>query len=433
MHFGKTIKLLFSSNKNISKQDFFLAIIAFGIPFTIKLGNALLILGVTYSIFFLFKKKSIPFKSFTSFRFIFPAIFFLIVIISALFSKDIGAGLRQVEKNVLFPLVTFALIVISKLKPINIRFILNIFSVSTLLSALILVFIAFIRVFKGEGIEVLFFHELGGFFELHPVYIAINLAITILFLTDEYLVRKDFEFKNLLKIVLVFSIFTLFLCASKAVILCFIILYFIQLYDIYKPLIFRFTLLVSIVVLGVTVFITPRLSDRFLQGLHFDIEKFSPTSKVEEAVIFSNEEKSKISDLELRYLMLNIGLFHVIDDGKFLFGYGIGDVQDYIDYYYMFYGLAPGWFEGYNLHNQYLQYLVTYGVCVLLIFLAYLFFSLRLAILNRNRLHLFFLILISFVFLFECLLSRNKGIVIFIFLNTLFLINYKNENSYSGN
>ena len=175
------------------------------------------------------------------------------------------------------------------------------------------------------------------------------------------------------------------------------------------------------------VFKSSIVSDRFSDGLTFDIETFQPTSEIALSKVFSNEEKEKISDLELRYLMLKIGTFHLQNDGKLLFGYGIGDVQEYIDYYYMQYGLAPGWFEGYNLHNQYLQYLVTCGALGFTLFIIYLIYSLYFAIKNKESLHLFFLILILTIFLFECVLSRNKGIVIFIFMNTFFMMKYENS------
>ncbi|WP_394974394.1 O-antigen ligase family protein [uncultured Croceitalea sp.] len=422
-----------NSNKNISISDLILALMSIGIPFTIKLGNISLIIGFLYTLYLLIISKGKLFKEGMSFKFVFPMGFFLIVLASTFYSKDVASGLKQVEKNMLFPLIVLTLIVINSTKQINIRSTLKVFSLSTLVCTLILVFIGITRIFNGEGIEVLFFHELGSFFDLHPVYMAINLCITTLFITDEYLIREDYRSKKrfIIVLVLAFSIFALFLCASKAVIFCFAMLYCVQLYRVFRSLTYRAAMFTSILLISFVVVKTPKLADRFLQGLHFDISEFSPTNKVEEAVVFDNYEKSNVSDLELRYLMFKMGTFHVIDDSKLIFGYGIGDVQNHIDYYYMLYGLAPGWFEGYNLHNQYLQYLVTYGIFVFLFFCAYIYYSARLAILNKNQLHLFFLILISIIFLFECLLSRNKGIVIFIFLNTLFLILYKNENSYN--
>lgn len=421
-------------NEKIYFTDCFLALIALGIPFTIKFGNVALIIVFLCSFFFLIKTKRPIFQERASFELLFPIILFLIVLVSALFSDDLISGLKQVEKNILFPILAFTLVVMNSIHRINKSFILKIFSLSTLISLLILTIVALIRIYNGEGIEVFFFHELGRFFDLHPVYIAINLAITIFFITDEYLEKKKLRGKKLLICILILKLLVLllFLCASKAVILFFILLYSAQLLWVFKGLKFRIGFFVAFLMLVSALAMTPKLSDRFKQGLEFNISEFAPTNSTEEAKVFTNDEKEQISDLELRYLMFKIGFFHVIDDKRLLFGYGIGDVQHQTDYYYMLYGLAPNWFEGYNLHNQYLQYLVTYGLIVLFFFCLYIAYSIYLAFKNKDKLHLLFLILISFAFLFECLLSRNKGIVIFIFFNTLFLIHHKNENSDSG-
>jgi O-antigen ligase len=134
----------------------------------------------------------------------------------------------------------------------------------------------------------------------------------------------------------------------------------------------------------------------------------------------------------LRVIFAKIGIYHVLKDRKFLFGYGLGDVQHHLDYYYMSYNLAPNWYEGFNLHNQYIQYLVTYGVLTLLIFVYYLIQSLIISIKGDNVLHLFFMIMIMFLFIFEVYLARNKGIVLLFFFNTLFLTQkFKFESSHT--
>jgi O-antigen ligase len=114
-------------------------------------------------------------------------------------------------------------------------------------------------------------------------------------------------------------------------------------------------------------------------------------------------------------------------DNRLLLGYGIADSQAILDYYYMFYGLAPGWYQGYNLHNQYLQYLFTFGILGLLLLMFYLAYSFRWAFLTKNKLQLYFLIMVSWVFVFECLLSRNKGLVIVFIMNGIFMLKNKTE------
>lgn len=407
------------------------------IPFPVNAGNAAIILGCAYALYlFLMNKVILKKQKFLSFGFIFPIAFFLVVVISALLSKDVGAGLKQVDKNLLLILIAFALIIIHPLDKKALNKVLFVFSVSSVISALVLFLVGAIRIMNGAGIDMMFFHEFGAFFDLHPVYIAVNLCVSLFFLSSEYLSKALRNPRKHLTLFFAMTIALLgiFLCASKVVIFVFISLYVFQLFQLSKNLGYRIVLLLVVCMLLLGLYYSPILSKRFAEGLHFNITHFEPTNDIASAKVFSNEEKASISDLEIRYLMLKIGVFHTWQDGKILFGYGVGDVQHYFDYYYMLYGLAPGWFEGYNLHNQYLQYLVTYGLFVLLFFCSYLVYSFYFAIRSKNLVHIYFLILMAVVFLFECVLSRNKGIVIFIFINTLFLFNYgKHENRNIGN
>lgn len=409
-----------------------LCLTAGGIPFPINIGNIAVIIGLLILFYeFLSKKEKADLSFLSSSAFILPVLFFGYIISSTLFSDDVNAGLKQVEKNLFLILLPF---VVGYTRPLNEKeknIVLSVFSFSSILSFLVLLVVGAMRIFAGADTDVLFFHELGSFFDLHPVYIAINLGVTIYFLTFHFKGQGKVNLSELVFLTLTIGIalIGLLLCASKAVLIIFMTIYFIKLVQgALRKRIFPM-LILGIILLCGPIFMNSLTSDRFSQGLTFDLEPFEPTNDIGLAKVFSNDEKEQVSDLEIRYLMFKIGLFHVIDDGRLLFGYGIGDVQKHIDFYYMQYGLAPNWFEGYNLHNQYLQYLVSYGILGLLLFLIYLGYSVYCSIKNKSGFHLFFLILILSIFVFECVLSRNKGIVVFIFMNTFFIMNYENSHT----
>jgi len=113
-----------------------------------------------------------------------------------------------------------------------------------------------------------------------------------------------------------------------------------------------------------------------------------------------------------------------------LFGYGVGDVQDYLDYHFMFYNLAPSWYEGYNVHNQYVQFVINGGIVLLILFLIYLSGIIKIAFRHKNLLMLLFLLFILNIFLFESVLQRVKGIIFFVFFCNIFLTeSIKHESS----
>ncbi|GGW38967.1 O-antigen ligase family protein [Arenibacter certesii] len=411
-------------------------IMAAAIPFNTSIGNLGIIGGFVYSLFVLYKHRNRKFP-FDTFAFVFPIVFFLIILSSALTSNNINTGLKQVDKSLLMVLIAIPIIVLSNFNNNILPKTLKVFSFSTVLASSILIGYGLINVILGSATSILFFHNFAALYDQHPVYYALYLSLSAFVITHYYFGHKIILNKKSTLIPLVslmILIGGLILSASKIVIYVFFILYFFQLFQIIKNTKAKLIAVILVFFVAMLTINVPIIKDRFTEGLQFDLEKFEPTNDIAKAKVFSRVDKENLSDLELRYLFNKIGIYHTIQDNRILFGYGIGDIQDYLDYYYLTYGLAPNWYEGFNLHNQYLQIFVGYGVFVFLFFLTYIIYSFYIALKNKDYIFIFHLLITSSVFVFESLLSRNKGIVFFIFFNTLFLINSKNnENSPSRN
>src|SRR5690606_30773464 len=280
---------------------------------------------------------------------------------------------------------------------------------SCVVATSILILFGLYNIFNGESVNILLFHNFPLLFDQHPVYFALYLTLSIFSLT--YYFHKIDELVIGKKIVLISSlsilISGLILTVSKSVIFIFFILYPLFFLFLKKRVKTKILICFSFLVVGLIVFNFPAVKERFKDGLEFNIKNFQPTNNLVEAKVFEHQDKVEISDLELRYIFWKIGFFHFINEGKFLFGYRNGDVQDYLDYYYLMYGLAPNWYEGYNIHNQYLHTLITYGVFVFLLFCLYLGLSFYYAFKYKNLLHQLFLITVCFIFVFEVILVRN--------------------------
>jgi O-antigen ligase len=402
------------------------------IPFQINFGNAAIILSFIYAIYFSFTTKLKETK-WNYFVFYFPIIFFIIIAISALTSRNINEGIKSIDKNLLLILIPVTLFFIQKTKGFF-KHTLIVFAASSSIATIILLISGVIKLIQGQSIEVIFFHNFTKLYDQHPVYFALNLALSVFVLTHFYhktLVNKQ-KYSKMIFISHIVLIIGIFLSASKAVIFIFVTLYFLLLISYLKQRKTRITVAILFIVAGFMLTKIPVIKTRFVEGLEFNINSFQPTDNLIQAKLFNYEDKQEISDLELRYIFFKIGIFHLIEDKKVLFGYGVGDVQDNLDYYYLTYGLAPNWYEDSNIHNQYLHLLITFGVFVFIFFLGYLMISFYYAIKYRSLLHLFFLLMTCFIFIFEVTLVRNKGIVFFYFFNSLFFLNYLYfENSHS--
>ncbi|WP_224488214.1 O-antigen ligase family protein [Robertkochia flava] len=298
------------------------------------------------------------------------------------------------------------------------------FVYSTGLASFLLLVYGIFRVLKTGRGDVMFFHEFTALYDQHPVYFAIYCAMSVFIATHYYSCFSRVSKLGVIAINLLLGV-VLLLTSSKAILLVFAVLYPIQLALYIKNAKMRLISIFALLTLGIlSVINIPFLQERFVEGLTLNYTSFQPTHDVGEAFVFGNDDKHNLSDLDLRYIFWRLALFHLNDDGKLLLGYGVGDVQDHLDLYYMYYGLAPGWFEGYNVHNQYLQILASMGILGLLLFCFYLWKSVTVANRNKSFLHLAFLGTMLFAFCFESYLSRNKGIVLFVFFNTLLIKDY---------
>ncbi|MFI0429729.1 hypothetical protein [Mariniflexile sp. HMF6888] len=414
--------------------NFLLCLIAAMIPFKMNMGNIAIVISFIYAVYFKYK-QGFKFDKKGYYLLYFPLAFFVINLISALLSNNIYAGIRSIDKNLLLVLIPLTLYFLKKTNNF-LKQTLIVFAISCSIATFMLLVYGGYNILRGQPTDVLFFHNFSIIYDQHAVYFALFLALSVFSLTHYYNKINLLKFKiKLLSITSLFLlIIGLFLTASKAVIFIFLILYFFQLVSLLKAFKTRILVFVSFLLIIFVLSKTETISTRFIDGLEFNINNFEPTSNIVEAKVFNYEDKVAISDLELRYMFFKIGMFHFLDDGKLLFGYGVGDVQDFLDYYYLTYGLAPNWYEGFNVHNQYLQILITYGFFVFLFFLVYLIISFYYAFKHQSLLHLFFLIMICFIFVFEVALVRNKGIVFFYFFNTLFFLNHiRFEDSHSRN
>lgn len=414
---------------SIPKLDgMFVYLISATIPLTVSLGNITIIVAFVYSILTFKYRYSKTYKKYFIVLLV-PALYFLMIFLSAIFSNDLKTGFVLVDKSLFFLLLPYLLVSLSD--HISIYKVLKVFAISTFLSTLSLIFYSGFKALSNADINYLFFHEFTKLFDQHPVYYSTFQALSIFIITKYFPPTIKRKFLSLIMISCL--LLGIFLSASKVVILIFTMLYIIQLMALIGQKKIRPIIVSLFIITVLSLLFIPSIKIRFLDGFSFDLN-FIPSNDVAIAKVFNYDDKHLISDLEIRYIFNSIGVYHFMSDGKFLFGYGVGDVQDYLDMYYMQYGLAPNWFEGYNIHNQYLQVLLSTGLLGLLYFLAYLSYLCYLALKYKNHLHLMFIIILLFIFLSESVLMRNKGIILFVFFSSIFVIqNLKNENSHIRN
>src|SRR5690606_22314864 len=255
--------------------------IASTIPFTLSLGNIAIICSAIFSVLTL--KHRIKSKiSYNSIALYLPFIYFIIVLISAITSNNINSGFRLVDKSLFFILIPF--IILSFQNTIDIKKTLNVFAYATFFATIILIFYSTYNAIFYKSIDKLFFHEFTSLFDQHPVYFSTYQALSVFVLT--YASPNKSSEKRLNSIIISLLIIGVFLSASKAVIFIFIIMYFYQLFVKYKKNIKRRILILGFYLSSIVLLLfIPKVNNRFVEGLHFDL-RFKPTNDVAQAQVF---------------------------------------------------------------------------------------------------------------------------------------------------
>ena len=80
-----------------------------------------------------------------------------------------------------------------------------------------------------------------------------------------------------------------------------------------------------------------------------------------------------------------------------------------------------------NSHNQYLNFMVSNGILVLIPFLIALVLAFRSAIRNKDQVFVLFMAFMTLNFFFESLLQRERGVVFFMLFIVLFMTTHRNS------
>lgn len=153
-----------------SNQRFFLrnwpetmlCVIAGTIPLTTGMGNITLIAGFLLALVMTVKTK-VKLTRGTWVAFLFPLLFFAWITVSALFSNDLAAGLKQVDKALLYPLISIVFLIYRQRSAISLKKVLVAFSILTSAAHLVYIFSGINSVYPGENTTTFSFMDFQRF------------------------------------------------------------------------------------------------------------------------------------------------------------------------------------------------------------------------------------------------------------------------------
>lgn len=241
-----------------------------------------------------------------------------------------------------------------------------------------------------------FFGSELSYFMDQPTYFGVYLVLAQAFIYALYVGTRSIRIRTALAILYVFFAATIFLLSSKAALLTSFALTAFIVVDSAKGRLARISLLAAVLAGGLLLFFTNPRSKVFLETLRPSLENVDPNSKYGHS---------------LRLLSWNASL--EVIRRNWLFGVGEGNKETVLVNEYEELGYTFPAERRYNTHNQYMDFMLGGGVFVLLFFLFGLFRLSWQGIRRGNQMLLIFLAIFAFNLLFENLLSRHAGVVIF--------------------
>jgi O-antigen ligase len=377
-------------------------------PFSIKLSNAAIILLAAHWLFALVRT---PRVLRWNQKFVWLLIgLYIVTALSALYSENLRSTMMELEKKL--PLLILPLVIGTSpvLTAKQLKKIINFGSWTVVAVLIFCLAAAAVRKLSGHP-EGFFWRDLTSpLDDLHPSYFTlyINFFITWLMV----ILLRDWDDLDRGKKISVFSRLVLFyiahvLLASKIHLMiagiipvaCGLLLLSRQQLRWIVPA------AVVVLLLGAIAMLNTQTGQRFRSIEKYSYELDSPVSEFNELTI-------RLALAECSWLVLRESP---------VLGVGAGDVQKKLDSVYRAVDYKYGYLDQQNPHNQYLSQWLATGLAGLAVLLYILATSARFA--YKHRLHDFLILtaLFGISFFTESILERQKGIVLFSLLFSLYL------------
>lgn len=331
---------------------------------------------------------------------------FFFYIISLLWTDNIELGLKFIGKTAfmfVFPICIFVFRPFQS--PKQVYGFIKAYIVSSVLAAFcIVVYLLFNNgiplIQKSDYFSSIKLRQIIGNVPIvgeHPIYFSLLLATALIFL---YYNRFKNRALNVLCAIVLLVV--LFLASSKGVLIGLMFALTLMIFQIRKSISHRFFIAIIFIFSVIGTYFFPPIKARVDEVLN--TKNSYPTG-------------DNFNSFNTRVAIYDCSL-SIIGDAPF-FGYGPGDVQEKLNICYDSFNTKAFNDQIFNTHNQYLDYLASFGLLGFGIILCLLVYFFMLAWKAKSRAYYVFLTLMYVSFLTENILERNTGIVLFTMFNTL--------------
>ncbi len=396
--------ILEANLKEIKISSFFLALFAFLLPFNFLLSLAILLAILSSFIFIPFHLIVQNIKE-NKLLLLFSASYLLYVVAMA-HTSNISFGLRDLEYKLSILILPILVAINGKLKRIDFQFIKLAFIVSSILAAIVSMVIGLV---ENSFTTIPTYIGLSAL--LHPTYFSIYLNLGLVIILETAKKHKSNQKYLMIGVLVVifYTVFTLLLNSKIGILINLLILliYFIKwIKGLSRKTAFA-ALIAFIFTIAAVFMMSSNKESRFITAT--------------DSLKAKNISKDTNESTKLRILVWKEAVD--IFSRNFWIGVGTGDTKDELVKNYERNGISYAFTNRLNCHNQFLEWLITFGLLGTSIFLFSLIYPLILSLNSNNSLYIWFIVIIVAVFMVESFLEKEAGVVFFAFFNSFLLIN----------
>lgn len=402
---------------------YLLVIILATLPLNFAFGSISCFLFILSSILFVKKKKLV-----VTTGLLLPVVFYLIMVLSLIWTKDFDSTFAGLQKEVLFLVIPVIFILCDFELETYVERIFKYFSYSSVVAAICFISNAVLNFYKTQNYNAFFYHSLVSL-DLNAIYIGAFSSFALFYFLSLQLKR----IRHFISI----AILLLFIILLSSKIIFFIDFLLVIIYYIYfskTPEGIKVVTIFSVAVfIFFSIFNVPEVKQTILKEYE---TSFVDNTLVEEDFEKSNGKYYNVSlnqawSLEhfnkehffpgtaLRVFQVRVFKEMLDEQNIFFTGFGLEasqpEIEKKVEEHQLFLG-----YKVFNFHNQYIQTFAELGVFGFIILVLMLVVNLKNAIYNRNFLHLVFALTMIILLLTESMFCRQRGIIFFIILYCIF-------------
>jgi O-antigen ligase len=430
----KTIISSFPKDSNDKQQavlEYLIALILITLPLkNIFVSIATIILVVTSV--FIKKSQGFNFKR----TFLIPILFFGIMTISLLWTKNYNDTLLGIQKALSFIVIPVVFFAIPKLTKESLNIIFRLYGFGMVFYAVFYITKATIGFAQTNNTTIFFNNNLVPI-DPGAIYMSVFASLGLF-----YFVHLENK-KNIEKVALSILTVFIFLLSSKSIITVdfIIIVWFYAFYAKIHNATKALTISAVSLFLFFSIFFVKEVKDRFLVEyetafvdnishgkLNKQPEKNHNVSIKEAWTNNKFQQTDFFPGTALRVYQARIFKEMLQEEPLFLKGFGLEASQYRIREKAKEHNLFYDYGE-YNFHNQYIQSFAELGIVGLLLLVIMLFVNLNNGLIKKDFLHIAFAITMIMLFLSESFFCRQRGIVFFILLYCLFNASTKHRDN----